>query len=91
MRLRVLVIPLVIPCRTTPGQDRTQWTHPPDLTCTDSTSQHQMDPDHQPTDVAVGGSNPSRRANLVDRPVGSAAQKASTVQHVQNLVCLCRR
>jgi GNAT superfamily N-acetyltransferase len=34
----------------------------PDLSCTNSTQAYCMDVDHQPTDLAVGGSNPSRRA-----------------------------
>jgi|GEM_PF-4708575 len=38
----------------------------PDLTCIDSTQAHCVDAEHQPTDLAVGGSNPSRRA----RPQG---------------------
>jgi len=34
----------------------------PDLSSADSTQAHCLDGDHQPTDLAVGGSNPSRRA-----------------------------
>src|SRR5215211_4460613 len=34
----------------------------PDLSCTNSTQDYCVDVDHQPTDLAVGGSNPSRRA-----------------------------
>ena len=36
--------------------------------CTNSTQAHCVDGRHQPTDLAVGGSNPSRRANLQVRP-----------------------
>jgi hypothetical protein len=35
----------------------------PDLSCTNSTRDQAVDVDHQPTDLAVGGSNPSRRAS----------------------------
>ena len=48
-----------------PVPDRTQavWLDlAPDLSCTDSTQAHWVDVEHQPTDLAVGGSNPSRRA-----------------------------
>jgi class 3 adenylate cyclase len=34
----------------------------PDLSSTNGTQAHSVDVDHQPTDLAVGGSNPSRRA-----------------------------
>jgi hypothetical protein len=34
----------------------------PDLSCTDSTQADWVDVEHQATDLAVGGSNPSRRA-----------------------------
>jgi hypothetical protein len=32
------------------------------MSCADSTQAHWVDVEHQPTDLAVGGSNPSRRA-----------------------------
>ena len=53
-----------------PAPDRTQaiWLDSaPDLSSADSTQAHCMDAEHQPTDLAVGGSNPSRRART--RPV----------------------
>jgi hypothetical protein len=34
----------------------------PDLSSANSTQAHWVDGEHQPTDLAVGGSNPSRRA-----------------------------
>jgi hypothetical protein len=34
----------------------------------DSTQAHWVDGEHQPTDLAVGGSNPSRRAKWPGRP-----------------------
>ena len=34
----------------------------PDLSSANSTQPHCLDAEHQPTDLAVGGSNPSRRA-----------------------------
>src|SRR5215213_11557802 len=34
----------------------------PDLSSVNSTQDHGVDVEHQPTDLAVGGSNPSRRA-----------------------------
>jgi hypothetical protein len=48
-----------------PSPDRTlaSWLDSPlNVTGTDSTHRHRMDGEHQPTDLAVGGSNPSRRA-----------------------------
>jgi hypothetical protein len=35
---------------------------PPDRSCKDSTQDYCLDVEHQPTHLAVGGSNPSRRA-----------------------------
>jgi hypothetical protein len=34
----------------------------PDLSSANSTQPHCLDAEHQPTDLAIGGSNPSRRA-----------------------------
>src|SRR4030095_9995191 len=48
-----------------PSPDSTQavWLDStPDLSCTNSTQANCVDVEHQPTDLAVGGSNPSRRA-----------------------------
>jgi hypothetical protein len=50
-----------------PAPDRTLagWLDStPDLSCTNSTLAHCVDAEHQPTDLAVGGSNPSRPAKL---------------------------
>ena len=57
-----------------PAPDRTLavWLDSaPDLSSTDGTQAYCVDGDHQPTDLAVGGSNPSRRAPkpLVSGPV----------------------
>jgi hypothetical protein len=49
-----------------PASDRTLavWLDlAPDLSSADSTQAYCVDVEHQPTDLAVGGSNPSRRAN----------------------------
>jgi hypothetical protein len=43
-----------------------------DLSSTDSTQAHCVDAEHQPTDLAVGGSNPSRRATT-GHPTGLRA------------------
>jgi hypothetical protein len=50
-----------------PSSDRTLavWLDSaPDLSCNDSTQTYVLDLEHQATDLAVGGSNPSRRANI---------------------------
>jgi hypothetical protein len=50
----------------------------PDLSCANSTQGHWVDAEHQPTDLAVGGSNPSRRATITaaQRPYrGTAAYR----------------
>ena len=50
-----------------PALDRTQATwldSTPDLSCINSTQAYCVDGEHQPTDLAVGRSNPSRLASL---------------------------
>jgi hypothetical protein len=51
-----------------PSPDSTQATlldSTPDLSSANSIQAHWVDVEHQPTDLAVGGSNPSRRAALL--------------------------
>jgi hypothetical protein len=52
----------------------------PDVSCTNSTQVYCVDVEHQPTDLAVGGSNPSRRATNTagQRPYGRAAYCSRT-------------
>src|SRR5215212_9939920 len=60
--LRSVAVPMAV---HQPAPDRTVavWLDlAPDLSCKDSTKDHCVDVEHQPTDLAVGGSNPSRRA-----------------------------
>jgi len=60
--LRGLIIPLII---RTIRLDRTGQDAPdeaPDLSSADATGRDVLDAEHQATDLAVGGSNPSRRA-----------------------------
>src|SRR5215213_8799442 len=48
-----------------PSPDSTQATwldSAPDLSCTNGTQAYWVDVEYQPTELAVGGSNPSRRA-----------------------------
>jgi hypothetical protein len=64
-----------------PSPDSTQATWldlAPDLSCTNSTRDHAVDVEHQPTDLAVGGSNPSRRAKLAGQSLSS---KRSLMEH----------
>jgi hypothetical protein len=64
-----------------PSPDSTQavWLDStPDLSCADSTQANCVDVEHQPTDLAVGGSNPSRRAKRAGQSLSS---KRSLMEH----------
>jgi hypothetical protein len=66
-----------------PAPDRTLavWLDSsPDLSCTNSTRGYWVDAEHQPTDLAVGGSNPSRRATNIpaQRPCSRVAEHSET-------------
>jgi hypothetical protein len=60
--VRVVIIPMIIQT-TQPGPSEPNWTDDPShLTRLDPTGADHSDAEHPPTDLAVGGSSPSRRA-----------------------------
>jgi hypothetical protein len=70
--------------------DRTQATwldSAPDLSCTNSTQAYVLDVEHQPRDLAVGGSNPSRRAKRTAQRLSSKRSSPDRIWPCQSFEC----
>jgi hypothetical protein len=62
------------------------WTdEAPNVSRPDPTGADQTDAEHQSTDLAVGGSNPSRRAKRAAQRLSSKRSSADPIWHCQSL------